>query len=499
MALCCAMANHIRLTDEQEQVVASRGNRIRVNAGAGTGKTTLAVAMCRFKGQKQGLYLVFNKAIREHAARVLPPTCKATTFHALAFASHGMPYQRAGKLRSGLRHASLLPIIQDTHMLRRLLRIRLATKAVHEYCVSAEASVVISAALAEEARRCSIPAEVVEADARRVWSAMCDLSAQPIAMTHDGYFKQWAQQGSNDWLGGRRYIILDEAQDINPVAAEVFQRVKCDVIYIGDSAQSINGFRGAVDGLDAAHVDESFALTKSFRFGAQIAWLANSVLQAFRSEPLQLKGVRPSDAIAPVQADMPFAVLTRTNAGAFAAAAEHLASDKRVHLVGGIDSYGVDRLRQVYQLKTKGASKVSDPFLRALGSFAGLQEYSDLVQDGELRSMCKLVERFGKDLPALVRQLQASESGMAGPSSGSSMEQRHQDVDVFVGTCHRCKGLEFAQVRLWNDFPTLYRRDAFLPAADLDEQEVNLMYVGMTRASVVLQPTSDLQAFVDAN
>ncbi len=81
------------LTDEQRAVVKSNAAALRVNAFAGTGKTTTLMAYANARPRERILYIAFNKAVQLEAARTFPPHVTCRTSHALAFPRFGRPYQ----------------------------------------------------------------------------------------------------------------------------------------------------------------------------------------------------------------------------------------------------------------------------------------------------------------------------------------------------------------------------------------------------------------------
>ena len=93
------------LTDEQRLAVeqALTGLPLKVEAGAGTGKTTTLVAISKAlvgTGRcRRGLYLAFNRAIAESAGAKLPPEVESRTAHGLAYRAVGHRYRhRLGRL-----------------------------------------------------------------------------------------------------------------------------------------------------------------------------------------------------------------------------------------------------------------------------------------------------------------------------------------------------------------------------------------------------------------
>lgn len=473
-----------RLTPEQSAVVDARSPRVRVDAGAGTGKTSTLVAYAASRPRQRGLYLAFNKTVQVHASRVFPANCVASTLHSLAYAAWGRRYKVAGKLSSAVPHGQALALVPEANVVRRLLRMRLALAAVHEYVVSDASEVGLSASLVVEASRIGIPLASVMADARRFWSIMSDPADRRLPALHDTYFKQWAMSLAARDLSRFAYVLVDEAQDLNPVADAVLRQHAKTLVYVGDSAQGIYAFRGAADCLATMPAVETLRLTQSFRFGPGIAALANRLLSQFRGDALELTGVRGPDYVGPVQQDLPHAILCRTNAGVFSAAADWARRGARIHFIGGAAGYA-GRVRDAYELSRGHVDRLADPVWRALGSIDALREYAEVVNDAELRSLCRVVEAHGDDIPAILKRFETCAVQKAVVASGP-MESLYP-ADVFVGTCHRAKGLEFGQVRIGDDFPSLCDGERPLSADRVDPQEVNLLYVAMTRAALLLQ------------
>src|SRR6185312_3463712 len=130
------------------------------------------------------------------------------------------------------------------------------------------------------------------------------------------------------------FLLLDEAQDTNPVVEQVFtaQRGHAQLVMVGDSAQAIYGWRGARDvmtGFDGRQL----ALSHSFRFGPAIAGEANRWL-TIADAPIRLTGSpHVSSRLQPLPGT-PDAILCRTNGGAIAEILTLLADGRRVALAG---------------------------------------------------------------------------------------------------------------------------------------------------------------------
>lgn len=479
-------------TSEQSIIVSSQSPRVRVNAGAGTGKTSTLVQYAEARPHSRGLYLAFNKSVRDEARRRFPANCYSSTFHAIAYASTGRQFRNAGKLVPAVSNSSVLHLIKDADTTRRFMRARLALQAIHEFTVSDETALMPSQALCDDAKRLTVSVDTLMSDALRIWSAMIDVNNRAVGINHDAYFKLWFLTSPRTFSKNLNYILVDEAQDLNVVANAVLKAQGVNLVYVGDSAQGIYAFRGASDCLEKFDTTESFNLTTSFRFGKNIADLANSLLSPYKQNPLKLVGANPMDYVGQLEEDLPYAVICRTNAGAFTAAAQAVRKGHSIHFVGGPSSFGFSRIRQAYSLHCGQMSEVKDPFLRALGSLDAVVQYADLVKDSELKSICKVVKQHGSDIPHLLPLFE--QKAVQEPVAASGAIEAIYPAQCFIGTAHRVKGMEFGQVRLADDFPSLMDNGRKLKRDEVDPQEIHLLYVGITRASFIFEPSNGLKA-----
>jgi superfamily I DNA/RNA helicase len=97
-----------------------------------------------------------------------------------------------------------------------------------------------------------------------------------MPLGHDGYLKLWAM--SEPELSFE-YILLDEAQDTNPVVLDVLMKQPAQLVYVGDKHQQIYEWRGAINAMEQITGLQESYLTQSFRFGQAIADAASLVLR----------------------------------------------------------------------------------------------------------------------------------------------------------------------------------------------------------------------------
>jgi hypothetical protein len=278
-----------------------------------------------------------------------------------------------------------------------------------------------------------------------------------MPLGHDGYLKLWA-------LGrpklGYEYILLDEAQDTNPVVLGVLADQKAQIVYVGDRHQQIYEWRGAINAMEQIRDCEESSLTQSFRFGTAIAEVASQVLRTLGETEIVLGNPAVSSIVtANGQAK---AVLARTNATVLLEVLDALSANLRPCVVGGTSDLK-RLLSDVFELKAQkpGTCPVGFESWEEVVAFAETEEGEDL------RTFVQLVEQHGE------RKLWAAVS---------SAQEKEDGADIVLSTAHKAKGREWDSVRLAPDFISS-RLDGAHPDA---EAEVRLFYVAMTRAKRTL-------------
>jgi len=300
--------------------------------------------------------------------------------------------------------------------------------------------------------------------ARDYWEAM---STPPyrIRPTHDVYLRLWAQ--SHPKLK-HDVVMLDESQDADPLIAGVVseQLDHAQVIIVGDSAQAIYGWRGAVDFLDGFPATHRLALTQSFRFGPDIAARANRWLGTLRAD------MRISGTPARKPATGAPACLCRSNAGVVAEVIAAQTQADVVHIVGE----GVDIRRfAVGALELQSAGWTSHPTLSAFGSWDAVVAHAATDEGGDLAMLVRVVERYGAS--TITRAIDQCVSA----------ERSH---DVVVSTAHKAKGLEWPSVRIAGDFRAPGRDEETGKLLPVDPAEAMLAYVAVTRAQTSLNDSA---------
>lgn len=472
----------MNLTAEQEAICDSyvRGvPRLVIQARAGTGKTTTLKALANAAPTRRILYMAFNKAVVLDAKAAMPRNVKCSTAHGLAFAAIGKDYEHrfASARMSSAQNARILGLrsfnVTSTHGETKVLQptqlASMVTSATQRYAITADPAITIDHIGAVDTLDEATNARLAKFLFPYVLTAWDDLTRTDGRLRYfqGVYLKMW--QLTHPRL---RFdvIMFDEAQDADPLMADVVNRQYAQAVIVGDSHQSIYAFRGAVDALKMFSTEHEGTLSQSWRFGPAIAEVANRVLGMLPGDPgIPLKGNPGMDSRLDLL-DTPDAILCRSNAQAISEVMKAQAAGTSVHLVG---NSGKDVLRFAKAadelMGPDGAT--AHPELSCFSSWSEVVSYVEEDELGvELALMVKLVEDFGTEA---IREA-LDEANLA----------RAEDADLIVSTAHQAKGREWPTVRLASDFPT--GLDKAGEPCDVDPEELRLLYVAVTRAREVL-------------
>ncbi|XP_012298825.1 F-box DNA helicase 1 isoform X2 [Aotus nancymaae] len=498
----------IQLTHEQQLILNHKMEPlqvVKIMAFAGTGKTSTLVKYAEKWSQSRFLYVTFNKSIAKQAERVFPSNVICKTFHSMAYGHIGRKYQSKKKLNL----FKLTPFMVNSVLAEGkggFIRAKLVCKTLENFFASADEELTIDhvpiwcknsqgqRVMVEQSEKLN---GVLEAS--RLWDNMRKLgecTEEAYQMTHDGYLKLW--QLSKPLLASFDAIFVDEAQDCTPAIMNIVLSQPCGKIFVGDPHQQIYTFRGAVNALFTVPHTHVFYLTQSFRFGVEIAYVGATILDVCKRvrKKTLVGGNHQSGIRGDVKGQV--ALLSRTNANVFDEAVRVTEGEvpSRIHLIGGIKSFGLDRIIDIWILlqpeeeRRKQNLIIKDRFIRRWvhkEGFSGFKRYVTAAEDKELEAKIAVVEKYNIRIPELVQRI----------------EKCHiEDLDFaeyILGTVHKAKGLEFDTVHVLDDFvkvPCARHNLAQLPhfrVESFSEDEWNLLYVAVTRAKKRLIMTKSLE------
>lgn len=469
----------MQATREQEIAIdtARIGDSFKIIAYAGTGKTTTLQMISQAMPQRRGLYLAFNKAIASHAQQKFSQRVDCRTFHSLAYRS--VPRNITDKLRLPRLNPSILAreYALQPITLRRLVGNRyepyllmpsrlgsLVANGVNNFCATnaqypAPRHIPVPEWLhpddADELQKSLYPA------LERRWLDSIHPQHQ-AGIGHDIYLKLWALSEPNIPAD---YILFDEAQDADPLMLGILLKQKqAQVIYVGDAHQQIYAWRGAVNAMQQLPLPES-RLTTSFRFGEEIAEVANYLLYALK-ETVPLHGFDQihSRVVNQPHHKMRDAILCRTNARAMELLLSGLLQGDKVSLQA--DHVRLNRFIDAATALKQGKRVTDVPELAWFNTWHDVHEYCETSDGSDIKPLVKLVDEHGT--APLKRALdKITPIG---------------EADYVISTAHKAKGLEWNRVHLEDDYQfKLNQLDH-----KISPEELRLLYVACTRAKLSL-------------
>ncbi len=457
-------------SEEQSKVIFSDFKSIAlVKAYAGTGKSFTLKQFCTKHSTKTFLYFVYNKSMRIDAQKSFKSITNVsiTTFHGIAFQAVGKEYKARLDKEESLKSFDLLKFIDEKDIDPEIkpLYAHALLKTIQNFTSSSD---TIDEYIEKHKRRSEMgdiqDEEVLAYVLKKlkvVWEKIIIVDNMSIPFEHDFYLKLFQLR---KFKLKYDYILVDEAQDISHVMIDIIlNQSHAKKIFVGDTYQSIYSFRGAVNSLEyiEKHYSPSvYLLSQSFRCPPKVAWLANKIIKLAGAQQDFVGVATP----APVSKQKTY--IARTNSGLFAFCADNL--DKKIHFVGGVQSYSFQDILDVKNLMSQKHEWIRNEFIAKFSDFKELNKYARDMNDISMLGTIGIVLKYMKvNLYELIAEMKESAT------------DKMKDAEIVVTTAHKSKGLEWAQVELIDDFP--FASETKMGRADVAE-ELRLLYVAVTRA-----------------
>jgi HK97 family phage prohead protease len=503
------------------------GEDVKISALAATGKTTTVINFAeRLKDvdpSARVLYLVFNKNAKDDVAkRGMPDNVNVMTMDGVSYNAmrsinpqmttksfdqapgHIKPIKTFGDRASYLGVKSMVDEGQELSATDVYKRV---SKAVDAFAISSDSEIgeqhftgAYNGNMAVD--NPEIIAELIPF-AKKMWADMNTPRVAPkgsgkgegmLPMTNTHITKMWAL--TNPDIGNSEMVnvaMVDEAQDMNPVFAGILKGSNgIQRVYIGDTNQAINAWRGA-DGktLNDAYAKYDMPITDSFRFGKEIAGMGNRFLSLLgRKERMTGKKTDQSgSAVDGIigQINNPTMILTRSNGGAIAAT---LDSFKKGLTVFGSKNFKndlgsfIDNIEYMttkengtgYFTDSKGGKIFGKPKeSQDLDGISNIREFNKAIEDADnnrLNMLGKIIaENSFEELRVALDKIITDRKNLP----------KNRDEYVHIQTAHTSKGLESPRVKIWTDFRKP-KKDENGNVLMPNEQELRLSYVAVTRA-----------------
>lgn len=282
-------------------------------------------------------------------------------------------------------------------------------------------------------------------------------------------------------------LIVDEFNDVNMcMLSIVVNNLDKKVLVVGDSLQNLNSFNYTVDGLSIMikkYKFKEYSLTMSFRVSEDVASVTSRYLSYMYDDTIRFHGNKHTKFakidLTRATKDNQVHLLCRNRLGGLIEVLKVLSvnKNKKFYYVGGIDSFGLKDIERIHQYNGTiyiGGEKFHISQLRKM--------LNDDIKDPEISKAVSLYD-FGKKYDEFLPLLRFTET------------TNKDEADIIVQTAHSSKGLTVKNVYLASDFKPIeiIKKEMLLMKESGNEylynvakSEINLLYVGMTRPTELL-------------
>lgn len=469
---------------------AHSGDSFICEAKAGSGKTTTVCNTIRNETKtKKVLYLCFNTHNIDDAKEKLRgvDNVVVTNIHKMAYAALGNQYRHKIGNMSFAKYSYELRT-KDYNFTRQV------RDAITNYFCSPDH---IFAQHHIKTTKDSNQLKRIYMASKDLITKMIDVDNHDVKMPHDGYLHLFCTTRIGlDICLQYDLIIVDESQDQNlPVVAleKMFLNEGGQLIKVGDENQALYRFRKSINAnSEFKNILPFLTLSKSFRFGNEIATLAKAIMAVkglhnerfIANDNLTTKILPPYTKI-----NEPRVVLHRTAAGVVRTAIELMCRQVPFNVIGGLRAYVTTELYWFELIKNNGdKKKIPQYFLKTFPSWDAVESVAKEGVDSDVSRVVKIFDICkSKGFDTIEELLLAVDN--------AGYDEKSEDITLT--TVHRFKGSESDHVILSNDYKTLKE----LKKLSRDEltDEVNNLYVAVTRPRKTLIINEVVQEIIEEN
>ncbi|QKJ22577.1 UvrD-helicase domain-containing protein [Poseidonibacter lekithochrous] len=490
------------LTKEQENIINAKEASFKINAVAGSGKTTTLLEYAKKNSNLNILYLAYNKSLQISLQEKLHEynlnNMQISTIHALAYSKiQAYQYNLAHDLKAQVierilcdfeekinQRKGYYPIPEYIALIKDLVNfycnsslIALDSKLLDSYKKQSDLSAKILELINKDSSR-------VLAHLKHILSAMKN---KQIDATHDFYLKMFYLNKKVSTNLGYDLILVDEAQDISDVMIGIVEAQNCRRIYVGDSFQQIYSFRYALNALNKIELP-SYELTHSFRFSNTYAKTLernlNTLYKINDTKPLNINGTENETKIGEEAIDFnkQFTVISRSTFGLVQEIVHYIQEDKKIYFEGGYGSYSFmnQTVYSIFYLKQKKNDRITLDEIKDFESIYELEQFAKDTKNQDYLNVIKFINAYGDNIFDINKKIK------------EKLTTKKEDADILFTTTHKSKGLEYDQVVMTNDF--ISKKEISNPKNNLSHlrinEELNIYYVAATRAKKAIDLSS---------
>lgn len=448
------------LNESQESIIyhGMKGEALSVDSAPGSGKSFILRHLASKMNTVRGCYVAFNDSTAQSAKGRFANNFHVSTSHSLALSRVNPLYRDKLGVMNNYEVVDFLDI-KPSSFASSLVMAGYINETLAKFCQSAERIIRphhvpnirdISDAHTQERK------EQIAIAAAKIFDTARDVNSK-VPVSHDIYMKIFQLEGRNL---GFDVIMLDEAQDTNPVLWDVLRRQgDTQLIVVGDRFQQLNQFRGAINVMDMMPDAVRINMDQSYRFGPDMAMVANTVLCNHLHTNYRIKGRDGLKSLIGNTGELERLHLFRTNLGLLTDVLDYSYNqDRKVHVLGGT---GEMRSLLLNCQKLKRGERPRHGELSRFSCWEQFEAYAESPVGRHLYKFKTITERF--DVGHLLSALETVDKHSADKS------------DCIFSTVHKAKGLESPSVRIAGDFKSPADRR-------FSKSEGNIYYVAATRA-----------------
>ena len=490
------------LTKEQKNIINAKEDSFKINAVAGSGKTTTLLEYAKNNSHLKILYLAYNKSLQVSLQKKLKEYnlthMNVSTIHSLAYQkisayqynlAHDLKIQVIEKLLNGYeqtfnQRTNYYPVAEYVALIKDLVNfycnsslIALDLKLLESYKKQGDLSAKILELLNKDEKKALN-------HLKHILSAMKN---KIIDATHDFYLKMFYLNKKVSTNLGYDLILVDEAQDISDVMIGIVEAQECRRIYVGDSFQQIYSFRYAINALNKIELP-SYELSKSFRFSDSYAKYLeknlNSLYEKNSGKLLKISGVDSTTNIGEksIDYDKQVCVIARSTFGLIQQIVHFIQDDKKIYFEGGYASYSFmnQTVYSIFYLKEKKNDKITIDEIKDFETIQELEQFAKDTKNQDYLNIIKFINTYGDNIFEINKTIK------------TKLTTNKEEADLIFTTTHKSKGLEFEQVIMADDFIT--KKELSNPKNKVSflklQEELNIYYVAATRVKSAIWPAS---------
>ena len=449
----------VKLTEEQKDIINTLKSldKVKVNAYAGTGKTTTIRACVEELRGKRALVLAFNRSVAEELKAKLPPNCVATTIHGLARYLLGIKREQIKDEKVFV--GKLMDLFGEDYSVVRVYAEGFKAYCNSEFTEINEENLVrlfwrnydlrkqVLALFWEEGKS---PKEVLYKGAgelaERINYIFKAVDEERLPITHSYYLKrfQLRLEEFSDYFKKFYLLAVDEAQDLNGVQEYLLKHAPVPKkLAVGDKHQQVYAWRQAINSLARLRDWKEKYLTVSFRFqNDEIVDYTNEFLKNWKGETKLLTAIKTGRKTGKT------AIISRTNATLIRELArinEKVCFTRKVEEIFKTVREA-ERLKEFFESEDEELLKGLPYYVQKLAL--------------EFKDMAKTVEEFAKLFEDAGEEEYARGIMLALEYNIEKLYEKAKKLNdpnakLVLSTAHSSKGLEFDKVILTGDFKPL--------------------------------------------